>query len=262
MKKEQLNMEKTIHDQLPRPRRDIFAFTMTREYFYVQYLIETFRDGDFKHTPAIIGLDEELIRVLFSAFARTVIDDDPQKKQISKYCLEGMPMNSESLFETASKMDVDWEFFTAAEMYYSIKGKETFQDEDFIIHEVYAYKEEERTVDIHAALVSIALCIFGPFQKEGVTMHSLNNESVRTRFYRITGKALEDALAIIFGTLPYKTEAKAEDYDNPQSLRNRIESVCPDALTCLFTFYIIDKVFRIVICNSKQKDITYFHSFT
>ena len=253
-------MKENYYDQLVRPRRDIFVFTMTREFFYVQYLIETFRDGDFQYTPAIIGLDEELTRVLFSALARTVIDDDCQKKQISKYCLEAMPMNGEGLFETALKMDVDWEFFTTAEMYYSIKGEETFQDENYIIHEVYAYEEEERTVDIHAALVSIALCIFEPFQKEGVIMHNLNNETVRTRFYRITGKAFEDALAIIFGTLHNKTEAKAEDYDNPQSLRNRIESVCPDTLTSQFTLYIIDKVFRIVICDSKQKDITYFHS--
>ena len=255
-------MKENYYDQLIRPRRDIFAFTMTREFFYVQYLIKVFRDGSFQYTPELIGLDEDLTRVLFSALARSVIDDDSQKKQISKYCLETMPMNGQSLFETASKMDVDWEFFTTAEMYYSIKGGETFQDEDFITHEVYAYEEEKRTVDIHAALVSIALCIFKPFQKEGLTMQSLNNESIRTRFYRITGKSFEDALAIIFGTLQNKTEAKAEDYDNPQSLRNRIESVCPDTLTSQFTLYIIDKVFRIVICDSKQKDITYFHSFS
>jgi len=255
-------MKENYYDQLIRPRRDIFVFTMTREFFNIQYLIKTFRDGNFQYTPEIIGLDEELTRVLFSALAHTVIDDDCQKKRISKYCLETMPMSMEGLFETASKMDVDWEFFTTAGMYYSIKGEETLQDENFIISQVYAYEEEERTVDIHAALVSIALCIFKPFQKEGVTMYSLNNETVRTRFYRITGKSFEDALAILFGTLHNKTEAKAEDYDNPQSLRNRIESVCPNTLTSKFTLYIIDKVFRKVICDSDQKDITYFHSFT
>ena len=255
-------MKENYYDQLIRPRRDIFVFTMTREFFYIQYLIKSFRDGNFQYTPAIIGLDEELIRVLFSALARSVIEDDSQKKQIGKYCLETMPMSIEGLFETTSKMDVDWEFFTTTGMYYSIKGEETFQDKDFIIHEVYTYKEEERTVNIHAALVSIALCIFNPLRKEGVTLSSLNNETVRTRFYRITGKSFEDALAILFGTLPNKTEAKTEDYDNPQTLRNRIESVCPDTLTSMFTIYIIDKVFRKVICDSDQKDITYFHSFT
>ena len=251
-------MKKSKSDQLMRPSRDIIVFTMVRTFFYMRFLL---KDSCGVFTPTTIKYEEEkdLTRQLFSSFAHTFVDDDLQKRRICKYCLEAMPVtsNEEELRVLASVMDIGREFVTATRIYRGIIGAETFQDDDFV-HELY-YDGEERTVDLHDALISIVLCIFYPFALEGMDVNSMNDKAMRTLFHRITGKALEDALSIIYGTFHTKTGKQIEDWDNGPSLYDRIKSSCPDSLTKDFTLYVIERVFHFVIKGTKEKDISYFY---
>ena len=249
-------MNKILSNQLFRPRRDIFVLTMVRLYYRMQYELQAFCGKFIEGKPTIIGFDDDLIRTMLRAMARTVVEDKSLQEQISKQCLT-MPLTMERLRKTLSKMDIEWEFFTATRIYCTVIGVETFQDESFI-NEVYAYKEEKRTVNLHDALISIVLCLFTPFVAAGMNIDSMQDRVKRKFFYGITGNVLEDALSVMYGTFHVNTE-KADDLDNDQSLYNRITSTCPDSLTKKFTPYIIDKVFHFVMKDTDRKDISYFN---
>lgn len=239
-----------------RLRRDLYVFEAFRAYFYTRFLITSHGVIEFKEIK--YKDEKDLTRLMFNGLARTLIEDNLQKKQISKYCLESMPVTKKKLRETASKMNIWREYITATRIYGTNTKAETFQDKEYI-HEIFAYNEEQRTVNLHDALISIVLCIFYPFTIEGMNVDDMDDKAKRTRFHRITGKVLEDALSIIYGTFHAKTEEKTEDLFNHQSLYNRIASTCPDSKTRDVTLHIIDKVFHFAIEGTKEKDISYFY---